>query len=327
MTAKPLAALLASTLLLAAQAPPQIERLDPRLDGLIPPQAALEEIVAGFHWVEGPLWLAQSSRLLFSDIPANAVYSWQAGKGTALFLQPSGYSGRLPFTGREPGSNGLALDPQGRLVLCQHGDRRISRLEADGSQTALVDRYQGKRLNSPNDAVFKSNGDLYFTDPPFGLPDAFLDSGREMDFCGVFRLSAQGDLTLLVHDIEAPNGIAFSPDERTLYLTDVGSHRPGWLAYDVLEDGTLANGRLFADAAPFMKTAPGGPDGMKVDRQGNLFASGPGGLFIFAPDGTHLGTIHTGKATSNCAWGEDGSTLFITASDSVYRIRLLTARP
>jgi gluconolactonase len=325
-----LAALLSLALGVAAdeQSPPtgpgKIVRFDPRFDRLVPPEAVLEKIAGGFKWVEGPAWSRGGGYLLFSDIPNNAIFKWQDGGGVTLFLQPSGYTGSVPFRGREPGSNGLTFDPAGRLVLCEHGDRRITRLEADGRKTTLVDRYEGKRLNSPNDLVFKSNGDLYFTDPPFGLPKAFGDPQKELDFSGVYRLSTDGKLTLLTRALKAPNGIAFSPDEKTLYVTDVDPSRPAWLAYDMKEDGTIANGRVLFDATPWKKPNYGGPDGLKVDRAGNLFAARPGGINVFAPDGTLLGSIETGVATSNVTWGDDGSVLYITASTAIYRIRLST---
>ncbi|HSF19823.1 MAG TPA: SMP-30/gluconolactonase/LRE family protein [Vicinamibacteria bacterium] len=296
--------------------------LDPRFDQIVPKDAKLEKIADGFAWVEGPAWNRSGGYLLFSDIPNNSVIKWKEGQGTSLFLKPSGYTGEEPFPGREPGSNGLTFDSDGRLVLCEHGDRRIARLESNGRKTTLVDRYQGKRLNSPNDVLFKSNGDMYFTDPPFGLPRAFDDPSKELDFQGVYRLSADGKLSLLTKDLPAPNGIAFSPDEKTLYVSD--PRKKVWMSFDVTEDGALVNGRVLLDASEHGKDAPGGPDGMKVDRNGNLFAAAPGGLYIISPDGTLLGMIHLGTATGNCAWGEDGSTLFITASGAVYRVRLNT---
>lgn len=299
-------------------------RLDPRFDRLVPRDAAMEKIADGFEWVEGPVWDRKNNYLLFSDIPPNSIYKWAERKGAALFLKPSGYTGAAPFLGREPGSNGLLFDSQGRLVLCEHGDRRVARLESNGKKTTLADRYEGKRFNSPNDAVYKSNGDLYFTDPPFGLPKIFDDPGRELDFCGVYRLSKNGKVTLLTKEIKAPNGIAFSPDEKTLYVTDVDSERPAWLAFDVKADGTITNRRVFFDARPFAARMPGAPDGLKVDREGNIFSSGPGGIYVFASDGTHLGTIETGGRVSNCGWGNDGSVLYITADKTIYRIKLNT---
>jgi gluconolactonase len=217
------------------------------------------------------------------------------------------------------------MDSDRRLVLAQHGDRKISRLNNDGSTTTLVDRYHGRRLNSPNDLVYKSNGDLYFTDPPFGLPKTFDDPAKELPYQGVYRLAKNGKLTLLTKDIKAPNGVAFSPDEKTLYITDVNSKNLVWRAFPVKSNGMLGRGRVFAQAAPFSGNGPGVPDGLKVDNHGNLFSAGPGGVYIFAPDGTHLGTITLGTKTSNTAWGEDGSTLFITADHAVYRVRLTTS--
>ncbi|MCI0489322.1 MAG: SMP-30/gluconolactonase/LRE family protein [Blastocatellia bacterium] len=302
----------------------RIIRLDPRFDKLVPKDARLEKIAEGYNWVEGPVWDRKGGCLLFSDIPANSVFKWKEGEGVSLFLKPSGYTGTAPFEGREPGSNGLAFDAEDRLVLCEHGDRRVARLEADGSKRTLVDRFEGKRFNSPNDLVFKSNGDLYFTDPPFGLPKTFDDPQRELPFCGVYRLSRDGKLTLLTKEVGAPNGIAFSPDEKILYVTDVDDKRSAWLAFDVKDDGTIDNGRVLVDAMEFKKTRRGAPDGLKVDAQGNLFASGPGGIYVFAPDGTHLGTFDFGVPTANCAWGDDGSVLYITANTEVYRIKLTT---
>jgi gluconolactonase len=306
-----------------ASVPGRIVRLDPRFDRLIAPDAQLEQIASGHRWVEGPAWDRRDGALLFSDIPANTVYRWDSTGGVRPFLRPSGYSGAEPFTGKEPGSNGLTFDASGRLVLCEHGDRRISRLESDGRRSVLVDRYQGRRLNSPNDAVYSKSGDLYFTDPPFGLPGTFDDRQRELPYSGVYRLRRDGALELLTNALRAPNGIALSPDERTLYVTDVDPDRPAWLAFELDEDGLGAQ-RTFADARPWTRLRRGGPDGLDPDVQGHLFAAGPEGVFVFAPDGALLGVIETGVPTANVAWGEDGSTLFIAADTSIYRLRTLT---
>lgn len=300
-----------------------ITQLDPRFDKLVPQDAKLEKIADGFTWVEGPVWNKQGGYLLFSDIPANTVYKWKAGEGTSVYLRSSGYSSAVPFEGKEPGSNGLTFDSAGRLVLCRHGDRQIGRLEVDGHIATLADRYNGHRINSPNDLVFKSNGDLYFTDPPFGLPKAFDDPAKAA-IQGVYRLAKDGSIILLISDIKAPNGIAFSPDERTLYVSDVDPKRAAWLAYDVKEDGTVTNGRVFFDATRWRKDPFFGPDGFKIDQQGNIFGARPGGITIIASDGTLLGTIETSQPTSNVAWGEDGRTLFITGGGAVYRLRLTT---
>ena len=300
-----------------------ITRLDPRFDQLVPKEALVEMIADGFTWVEGPVWHKQGGYLLFSDIPANSIYKWTPTEGISLFLKNSGYSGATPFAGKEPGSNGLAFDANGRLVLCRHGDRQIGRLEADGTISTVADRYDGHRLNSPNDLVHRSNGDLYFTDPPFGLPMLFADPDKA-PVQGVYRVAKDGTVTRLITDIEAPNGLAFSPDEKTLYVSDVDPKRAAWLAYDVKDDGAVASGRVFFDATRWRKDPFFGPDGFKVDKQGNIFGARPGGLSVIAPDGTLLGTIETGRPTSNVAWGEDGHTLFITGGASVYRLRLTT---
>ncbi|MBN2473735.1 MAG: SMP-30/gluconolactonase/LRE family protein [Pirellulales bacterium] len=299
-----------------------IERLDPRFDQLIARDAVLEKLAEGFQWSEGPVWVPDAGYLLFSDIPRNSVMQWQRGKGVSLFLKPAGYTGTTP-RGGESGSNGLLLDREGRLVLCQHGDRRIARLEADGRFTTLADRYQGKRFNSPNDAAFKSNADLYFTDPPYGLAE---NAVRELDLCGVYRLSADGKVTLLTKQMTRPNGIAFAPDEKTLYVAQSDPKRAVWMAFAVNDDGTLGAARVFYDATRWVgkKGLPGLPDGMKVDQAGNLFATGPGGVNVFAPDGTLLGRINSGQPTANCCFAEDGSVLYLTANMFLCRIETNT---
>lgn len=300
-----------------------IERADPRFDKLIPKDAKLEKLASGFKWSEGPVWVAKGGYVLFSDIPRNVVNKWKDGDGISKHLDPSGYTGKAA-RGGEPGSNGLLLDPQGRLVLCEHGDRRVSRVEADGSKTVLADRYMGKRFNSPNDAVYKSNGDLYFTDPPYGLVKNWDDPARELDFCGVYRVAKDGKVTLLTKEMTRPNGIGFSPDEKTLYVANSDPKKAVWMAFPLKDDGTLGEGRVFFDATKWVGKRKGLPDGLKVDRDGNVFATGPGGVLVFAADGTYLGRVDPGEPTANCGWGDDGSTLYVTANMHLCRIRTTT---
>ncbi|MEX0701722.1 MAG: SMP-30/gluconolactonase/LRE family protein [Planctomycetales bacterium] len=301
----------------------RVVRHDQRLDRLVPADAKLEVVAKGFTWSEGPVWVKDGGYLLFSDIPRNSVFRWKDGEGVSLFLKPSGYTGHV-YYGLEPGSNGLLLDPHGRLVSCEHGDRRVSVLTENGGKRTLVDSYEGKRLNSPNDAVYKSNGDLYFTDPPYGLPDRWDDPRRELDFCGVYRLAKEGELTLLTREMTRPNGIAFSPDEKVLYVAQSDPEAAIWKAFPVAEDGTLGPGRVFQDATDQVGKLPGLPDGLKADRDGNLFATGPGGCLVISPDGALLGRIDTGEKTANCGWGDDGSVLYITADSYLLRLKTTT---
>jgi gluconolactonase len=307
----------------------QIERLDPALDALVPADAKMEIIVDGLDWCEGPLWIpADGGFLVFSDIPPNTIYRWDAKNGNSVYLHPSGYTGTAP-RGGEVGTNGSTLDREGRLILCQHGDRRVARMDApldhpEPKYVTVADSYDGKRLNSPNDAALHSSGAIYFTDPPYGLEQNMDDPAKELTFQGVYRVTPDGEVTLLTKEIERPNGIAFSPDEKTLYVANSHGPRPVWMAYPVLDDGTLGEGRVFFDGAELAKTRRGAPDGMEVDEHGNLWATGPGGVLVLSPEGKHLGTLVTGEATSNCAFGEDGKTLFITADMYILRIPLST---
>jgi gluconolactonase len=305
-----------------------IERKDARFDTLIARDARLEKLTDGFSWAEGPIWVSKDGGyLLFSDTVENTIWKWQDGKGKSVFLRPSGLAEKNDKL-REPGTNGLTLDAEGRLVACDHGNHRVYRLENDGkTKTTLADRYEGKRLNSPNDLVFKSNGDLYFTDPPYGLMVKGSEEfrGRELDYSGVYRLSKDGKLTLLTKEMTRPNGLAFSPDEKTLYVANSDPEKAVWMAFAVKDDGTLGESRVFFDSTPWVNAKkPGLPDGLKVDKDGNLFATGPGGVQVFASDGTHLGTINTGVPTANCNWGGDGSVLFVTADKSLCRIQTKT---
>jgi gluconolactonase len=296
-----------------------IEWLDPALDELLPKRAVLEKLAEGFDWSEGPVWMP-GGYLLFSDVPLNTILKWDPHNGVSIFIQPSGYTGTAP-RGGEPGSNGLTHDKQGRLVACQHGDRRVARLES-GKFVTVADRYDGKRFNSPNDVVVKSNGDLYFTDPPYGLVNNVNDLSKEIKFQGVYRVSAQGGkVTLLTDEVTRPNGLAFSPDEKVLYVASSDPEKAIWIAYPVKGDGTLESGRVLLDVTSSVKSKKGLPDGLKVDQRGNLWATGPGGVLIISPQGKHLGTLATGEATANCAWGDDGSTLYITADMYLCRVR------
>ncbi len=293
---------------------------------IVPEGAAIERLATGFRFTEGAVWVQSEGRLLFSDIPANKIYQWDAA---CARLFAAGQQA-MPSVFRDPSgnSNGLTLDRQGCLIACEHGNRRVSRTEKDGRITVLADRYDGKRLNSPNDVIVKSDGSLYFTDPPYGLPKG--TEGKELAFQGVYRLSPDGKaLALLADDFDRPNGLAFSPDEKTLYVAD-SSSRKHIRAFDVQADGGIANGRLFAD---LKSDEPGAPDGMKVDVEGNIYATGPGGVWVFDPAGGLLGRIVPPEVPANCAWGDaarppdgladaDWKSLYITARTSLYRVRL-----
>ena len=307
----------------------EIERFDPRFDALVQPEARIELLASGFQWSEGPVWVPRNGVpgdggfLLFSDVRTNSIMKWTAEEGVSVFLQPSGYTGAAEY-GTQPGSNGLLLDSEGRLVCCEHGDRRISVMTWNGGKVTLADRYQTKRFNSPNDAVYHSSGALYFTDPPYGLPERENDPRREIDFCGVYRLAPDGQVTLVTDEMTRPNGIALSPDEKTLYVAQSDGAAPIIRAFNVEPDGSVSNSRVFYDASQDSKRLKGKPDGMAVDAAGNLFATGPGGVLVIAPDGTLLGRLTTGVATANCAWGDDGSTLYITAHMHLCRVRTST---
>ena len=309
----------------------EIRRHDPRLDALVPRNAEIEIVVYGQRWTEGPAWVKDGGYLLFSDIPPNRVMKWKEGEGVSVYLTPSGYTGSAP-RGRshdEPGSNGLIIGPKGDLYLCQHGDRRVARMDAPLSAprpkfVTVADKLEGKRLNSPNDGVFHSSGSLFFTDPPYGLQKRMEDPAKELDFQGVYRVDPDGKLTLLTKEVARPNGIALSPDHKILYVASSDPKFAIWRAYDIKPDLTLTNSRIFFDATEMQAGEKGLPDGMAVDQKGNLFATGPGGVLVFAPDGTHLGTFWTGEATSNCTFGDDGSSLYITTDMYILRVRTST---
>jgi gluconolactonase len=313
--------------------PVVVERLDPAINEIVPSDAKLELMASGFKWTEGPIW-TRDGYLLFADIPSNSIRKLGADGQVTIFMKPSGYAGAAPYGGTEPGSNGMTLDHQGRLTVAGHAARNIWRLESLNplaSKTILADTYEGKRLNSPNDLVYRSDGSVYFTDPPYGLrTQDEKDPAIELSFNGVYRIPAaesqkpgtqpnRGALQLLIKDLPRPNGIAFSPDEKYLYVANTLPKI--WMRYPVNQDGSLENGKVFFDARD--DTRLGSPDGMKVDQKGNLYSTGPGGIWIFSPFGTHLGTIDLPGSTANMNWGDaDGKTLYITESDNVLRIRL-----
>lgn len=307
-------------------------------DQIVPPGAKVERVATGFNkWTEGPVWIP-AGYLLFAEIPGNSIRKWEPGSGASIFMHPSGYLGAEPYAGPEPGSNGMTLDAKGRLTVAGHARRNVWRLEAMDPRaliTVLADTYEGKRLSSPNDLVYKSDGSLYFTDPPYGLPtQGDDDPAKELRVNGVYRIPgalsqkpgtppAREKLQLVVKDLPRPNGIAFSPDEKWLYVNNTAPKKL-WMRYRVQTDGSLAEGTVFYDATS--DNAPGAPDGMKVDQSGNVYSAGPGGVWIFSPEGRHLGTIRVPEVVGNLAWGDaDGKSLYITASTSVYRIRLKIA--
>ena len=305
-----------------------VDRFDRALDNLIAKDARIEVLCGGFDWAEGPVWVAEKENkfggfILFSDIPHNAVMKWQEGVGASVFMKPAGYTGVADY-GREPGSNGLALDASGQLVLCEHGDRRISVLTKGGGKRTLADRWNGKRLNSPNDLAIRSNGDIFFTDPIYGLPQRENDPLREIDFCGVYRLQKDGSVTLQSQELSRPNGIAFSPDEKTLYVANSDGKDPVWRAFPVKKDGNLGTPKAFFDSSKDDRIPRGGGDGLKVDVQGNVFATGPGGVLVLSPRGKLLGRIVTGERIANVAWGNNGSVLYLTSDMYLCRIQTKT---
>lgn len=301
-----------------------IERLDPALDALVSPSAKPEIIAEGFEWSEGPLWLESTKTLVFSDVPKNTIHQWTEEKGLSVYLTPSGYTSSVP-RGGEMGSNGLVLSPDGKLVLCQHGDRRMAVMNAPLNDPkpdfgTLSDNIDGKKLSSPNDAVFRSNGDLFFTDPPYGLPQQSKDPAKETPFNGVYKVSG-GKTTLLVDSITRPNGIGLLNDS-TLIVANSDGDKAIWYAFDLGRNDSIVNARIFYDATKEAKSERGVPDGFKVDRQGNVYATGPGGVWIFNRDAKVLGKIKIPEATSNTALSADEKTLYITADMYIVRVKL-----
>jgi gluconolactonase len=311
---------------IAPAAGASIERLDPAFDALVPRDAKVEQLAQGFDWTEGPVWRKSGGYLLFSDIPKNTVYRWKEGEGLSIFLRPAGYAMGTNPPGRELGSNGLTFDAKGQLVVADHGNRGISRWnDSLFTRTVVVDRFEGKRFNSPNDLVWAPNGDLYFTDPSYGLRGLNDDPAKELPFNGVFRLSASGQLSVVTRDLTFPNGVGLSPDGRTLYIGTSDPKNPYITAFTIAADGSIGAGRTFYDArARVAQGLKGGLDGLKVDAKGNIFTTGPGGILVLSPTGKHLGTINPGDVVANCAFGDDGSTLYMTVNHQLMRVRTST---
>lgn len=304
-----------------------VRRLNPALDALIAPDAMVEQVAWGTQWAEGPVWVKDGGYLLFSDPPQNTMYRWAPGTAAAVFMKPSGYSGDPNPALREPGSNGLAIDATGSLVMCDSGNRALARVDLKTKKkTIIVDKFDGKRFNSPNDLCIAKSGAIYFTDPPFGLTDGITSAAKEQPFCGVYRLAPDGSVAVIDKELNYPNGVALSPDEGTLYVTDCDKTRPILKSYTLGPDGLPQSTDVVFDMTPLLAPETKGmPDGMKVDVDGNMFVAGPGGILVLSKEGKLLGIINvTGRATPNCAFGEDGSTLFICASDIVARVKLKT---
>lgn len=307
-------------LLLPLAAQESIERLDPQLDAIVAADAAIETLCKGFQWSEGPVWDEKEQRLLFSDVPRNTIYEWREDMTeAAVFMKPSGYTGVAAY-GREGGSNGLAFDAKGQLVLCEHGDRRIAYLTPNGGKRTLTDHYQGKRFNSPNDLAIAKNGDVYFTDPPYGLPSKDQEKFRELDFHGVYRVGADGVAHLLTKELDRPNGVALSPDESILYVAQSHAPKPLIMAYPLQASGKIGEGKVFFDTKGLK--GPGSPDGIKVHANGIVFSTGPGGVLILSPEGKLLGRILCGRPTANVAFGPNQKSLFITSQDRLLRVPL-----
>lgn len=335
-TAKIAVLVLIQLMLVATLAWPQgsVERIDPAINQIVPANAKIERVATGFKWTEGPIWI-HAGYLMFAEIPSNSIRKWAPGQGVSIFMQPSGYLGSASYGGPEPGSNGMTLDPRGRLTVAGHAQRDVWRLESlspHATRTILADKYEGKRLNSPNDLVYGPHGALYFTDPPYGLrTQSDQDPHKELKVNGVYRIldavshragapPDESKLQLLISNLTRPNGIAFSPDHKYLYV-DNSEPKKLWMRYRVKPDGTLTDGTVFYDATS--DQSAGAPDGMKVDVKGNIYSAGPGGVWIFSPQGMHLGTLHPPERVGNLNWGgSDGKTLYICASTSIYRIRL-----
>tara|TARA_B100000949_G_scaffold156319_1_gene137436 strand:+ start:2194 stop:3234 length:1041 start_codon:yes stop_codon:yes gene_type:complete len=299
--------------------------LDDAFFDYVDENAKIEVLAEGFIWSEGPVWVKDGGFLLFSDAPQNTIFKWQDDEGITAFLKPSGYTGVLPY-GNEPGSNGLIINNDGELVACEHGDRRISRMPlSNGGKVTVADTWQGKRFNSPNDIVQASNGTYYFTDPPYGLPEQQNSASREIDAFGVFKIDPNGQVDMVISNLSRPNGVALSPDEKILYVNQSDSNAPYIMAYNIQQDGSLDEGRIFFDATSLIESGfVGSLDGLKVAQDGTIFSTGPSGVLVITPEGKLLGRIETGQRTANCTWGDDGTVLYMTAHNYLMRIQTKT---
>ena len=311
-----------------------IERLNPALDSIISPDAQAEIIAEGFDWCEGPVWVEKYKMLLFSDVPRDTVYKWTEekarltesfGQGKEVYLTPSGYTDTIP-RGGEMGSNGLTLDKDGNLVLCQHGNRQMARMDAPLDKPAakyisIANTYNGKKFNSPNDAVYNSNGELFFTDPPYGLEKQMDDPKKEIPFQGVYKVKTNGEVVLLTDSLTRPNGIAFMPGEKQLIIANSDPDKTNWYVFDVNED-SISNGRIFFSVTGYDKKLKGLPDGFKIDKKGNVFATGPGGVYFLNSEGKLLGKLKLDNATSNIALSPDEKTIYITNDMYVLRLKM-----
>ncbi len=303
-----------------------IERLDSSINNIFSPGAKAEIIATGFDWSEGPLWIEKYRMLLFSDVPKNTIYKWTEKDGSAVYLTPSGYTDTIK-RGGETGSNGLLLDKHNKLVLCQHGDRRMARMVAPlekpkASFVSIAVAWEGRLFNSPNDAVYNSRGELFFTDPPYGLEKGMRDTKKESPFQGVFKVKKSGEVVLITDTLTRPNGIAFLPGEQSFIVANSDGRKPNWYIFDIAANGEVINGRIFYSAAGYDKSWKGGMDGLKIDKKGNVFATGPGGLWIFNSSGTLLGKLRLTEAASNCALSADEKTLYITNDMHVVRFTM-----
>ncbi|NJB80956.1 SMP-30/gluconolactonase/LRE family protein [Xanthomonas arboricola] len=301
-----------------------MQSFDRSFSDVVAGDARIEKLSEGFTWSEGPAWVRNGGYLLFTDVPENKLYRWSEDAGLSVLLSPSGYSGPEQATLREAGANGLYAEPGGIVLLADSGTRIVARLDpATRKKTPLATRFEGHRFNSPNDLVRRSDGVVFFTDPPYGLKGMNDSPVKELRYNGVYRLDTDGSVHLLDDSLSLPNGIALSPDARTLYVANSDPERPIWMAYTLDAAGAVIGKRVFADASDLVaKDSPGLPDGMAVSADGHLFATGPGGVIVFAPDGRRLGRIETGEPISNCAFGNDGHMLYMTSHAMLARVRV-----